>query len=294
MEDEKHTVLGSYHPAVGFCYFTAQIVCAMSFTQPYFLLAGLLPAAVFTLLLSGAKAGRALLFAAVPAFLMIGALNPLFSHRGATVLFLLFGRPVTLEAFACGADSAALLVSVVLWFSCFGRVISSDRFLYLFSSAVPTTALVATMAFRLIPAQLRRVRVLADAQKTLGEENGSLRQRARFGLHTVSSLIGWSLESAVGTADSMRARGYGLRGRSSFSVYRFGARDLRALALMSIPAVFSLAAVFTGAGAARFYPKIGLQQASPFGTACFVSYIVFSLLPLLFELQGECSWRFSR
>ncbi len=43
-------------------------------------------------------------------------------------------------------------------------------------------------------------------------------------------MVTWSLENAIETADSMRARGYGLPGRTSFSIYRFDSRDSSALA----------------------------------------------------------------
>ncbi len=46
-------------------------------------------------------------------------------------------------------------------------------------------------------------------------------------------MITWSLENAIETADSMRSRGYGLPGRSAFSIYRMDSRDKLALMWLS-------------------------------------------------------------
>lgn len=44
-------------------------------------------------------------------------------------------------------------------------------------------------------------------------------------LPILSAMLTWSFENAVETADSMRSRGYGLKGRTSFSIYRMSRRD---------------------------------------------------------------------
>ena len=42
----------------------------------------------------------------------------------------------------------------------------------------------------------------------------------------------WSLENAIETADSMKSRGYGLPGRTAFSIFRFDRRDKLALPVL--------------------------------------------------------------
>ncbi len=55
--------------------------------------------------------------------------NPAFNHEGATILtYLPSGNPLTLESMLYGAAAAVMLASVVLWFSSFNEVITSDKF----------------------------------------------------------------------------------------------------------------------------------------------------------------------
>ena len=56
-----------------------------------------------------------------------------------------------------------------------------------------------------------------------------MHQRVRSALRVFSIVVTWSLESGIITADSMRCRGYGLPGRTAFSIYRFDDRDRAAL-----------------------------------------------------------------
>ena len=73
--------------------------------------------------------------------LVIAVTNPLFSHYGVTVLFYLFDNPVTLESVFYGLNMAVMLVSVMVWFTCFGKIIAADQFLYLCGGSLPKTAL---------------------------------------------------------------------------------------------------------------------------------------------------------
>lgn len=50
-------------------------------------------------------------------------------------------------------------------------------------------------------------------------------KRAKHGIKIMSILVTWALENAIDTADSMKDRGYGLPGRTAFSIYRFDRRD---------------------------------------------------------------------
>ncbi len=44
--------------------------------------------------------------------------NPLLNNRGATELFRLWGRSVTLESVLYGLLSSLMLLCVLLWFGC--------------------------------------------------------------------------------------------------------------------------------------------------------------------------------
>ena len=85
----------------------------------------------------------------------------------------------------------------------------------------------ALQALDSLPALRQQVhsRTVTQAQAHMGRDarNGSMHQRVRSALRVFSIVVTWSLESGIITADSMRCRGYGLPGRTSFSLYRFEA-----------------------------------------------------------------------
>ena len=78
--------------------------------------------------------------------------NPAFNHEGATILtYLPSGNPLTMESMFYGVAAAVMLASVVLWFSSYNEVMTSDKFVYLFGRIIPALSLVLSMALRFIP-----------------------------------------------------------------------------------------------------------------------------------------------
>lgn len=59
-------------------------------------------------------------------------------------------------------------------------------------------------------------------------------------------MVTWALENAIETADSMKGRGYGLPGRTAFSIFRFDRRDKRALLYILTCAAVVVAGAVTG------------------------------------------------
>ena len=109
---------------------------------------------------------------------------------------------------------------------------TSDKFLYLFGKLAPATALLITMTLRFVPELKQNAREIRNAQKMLRNEDTRLFQKLGTAMRNLSVLLTMSMESAVGTADSMKARGYGEKRRTTFHLFRFDGRDTRVLALM--------------------------------------------------------------
>lgn len=73
-------------------------------------------------------------------------MNLAFNHQGATILaYLPSGNPLTLESIAYGFAAAAMLAAVVLWFSCWNTVMTSDKLMHLFGRVVPALSLLLSM-----------------------------------------------------------------------------------------------------------------------------------------------------
>ena len=137
------------------------------------------------------------------------------------------GNWITLEAIVYGIVLGAVMFIVIQWFSCYNTVMTSDKFIYLFGRIIPALSLVLSMALRFVPRFLRQLKVIRNGQKAMGRDvsEGTVLNRIKYGLQMVSILVTWALENAIETSDSMRSRGYGLHGRTAFSIYRLTRRD---------------------------------------------------------------------
>ena len=262
MED----TLRACHPAVSFTYFALVIACSMFFMHPVCLALSLLGALLYVARLKGRRVLRQQAAWLVPTALLAAALNPAFVHQGVTILtYLPSGNPLTLESILYGLAAGCMLASVILWFVCVTEVVTSDKIVYLFGRVIPALSLLLSMTLRFVPRFTRRLRTVAQAQRYMGRDtrNGSVLQRVREALRVFSIVVTWSLESGIITADSMRCRGYGLPGRTSFSLYRFDRRDGAVLAWLAFCAVYLLGGGLAGGLRFRYYPMLAAGVISP-------------------------------
>ena len=164
----KHHPL-TVHPAVLFGCFAAVLGFAMFLLHPLCLLLSLSGAVWCLLCLGGGKALKESIRFALPAGLTALVLGVLFNHRGQTVLFYLpGGNPCTLESLCYAAAACALLVSMLLWFSCCTRVLTTDHFTYLFSRISPALALLFSMTLRFLPQFSTELNIIRSAQASRG------------------------------------------------------------------------------------------------------------------------------
>ena len=212
-----------YHPVVNFLYFALVLAFSMIFMHPVCLAVSLLCSVAYSVYINRRKAVRFNLMFMLPILLLTAILNPLFNHAGVTILaYFRSGNPLTLESIIYGVAAAVMLVTVIGWFSCFNAVITSDKFVYLFGRLIPAMSLILAMALRLVPRFKAQARVISNAQRCIGRDisSGSIFTRARNGMKIISILVTWALENAIDTADSMKSRGYGMPGRTAFSIFQ--------------------------------------------------------------------------
>lgn len=100
--------------------------------------------------------------AILPLMLLTAVLNPLFNHRGLTILcWLPGGNPLTLEAIAYGIAAAGMLAAAISWFYCLNRVFTTDKFVWLFGRIIPFLSLLVSMTLRFVPQFTARARAVA-------------------------------------------------------------------------------------------------------------------------------------
>lgn len=285
------------HPVVSFAYFAAVLLLTMFFMNPVCLVITLAGAAAYAAALFGMRSLLKRTAVLLPVMLVTAAISVAFNHRGVTVLaWLPNGNPLTLESAVYGAAAAVLLAAVISWFACCNVVLTSDKFVYLFGRIIPSISLLLSMTLRFVPRFRTQAAVVANAQRCIGRgpDQGNLLQRMGNGLKIFSILVTWALENAVDTADSMKSRGYGLPGRTAFSIYRFDRRSAAVLALVLAEGVYVAAGGIAGALKWSFYPALAGAPLSGYSISVYGVFFLLCVLPVGIDLWEDRKWTHSR
>ena len=282
-----------YHPLINFIYFTAVIVFSMIFVHPICLVTSLLCSVMYSIILNGKKALKFIAML-LPLMLISALINPAFNHEGVTVIaYLPSGNPLTLESILYGIVAASMVAMVICWFSCFNKIMTSDKFIYLFGRIIPSLSLILSMTFRFVPKFKEQVQEVSNAQKSMGRDSseGSVFARVKNSIRILSAVITWSLENAIDTSDSMKSRGYGLTGRTAYSNYVFDKRDVTALIYLAVTITYFLIGTLLGKINYRYFPSMRGTDMSFYSTSIFISYIMICIMPIIIEIWEELKWR---
>lgn len=290
---KNQDAFSSYHPLVNFLYFALVLVFAMFFTHPAAQAISLITALIYAAQLNGRKAlGRSLVWL-LPMMGIAVIVNPAFNHAGATILaYLPTGNPLTLESILYGLSAGVLLAAVIVWFQCYTAVMTSDKFIYLFGRIIPALSLVLSMTLRFVPKFKAQLQAVTEAQRCVGRDvsEGTVRQRTKTAVTILSILITWALENAIETADSMKGRGYGLPGRTAFSIYRFDSRDKAALLWLGFCGFFIASGWMAGGFYWRYYPTIKGAPVTPLTALMHLCYMALCLTPVIVDRREEQTW----
>ena len=281
----------TYHPVVNFIYFTLVLVFAMFLMHPVCLALSFIAAFTYSLRLNGRRVLRFNLKYMLPLMLLTALLNPLFNHQGMTVItYLGTGNPLTLESILYGLAAAAMLVTVI---GCYNAVMTSDKFIYLFGRIIPSLSLLFSMVLRFVPRFKAQLKTVSAAQRCIGRDTstGTLRQRARHAIAIISIMTTWALENAIETADSMKARGYGLPGRTAFSIYHFERRDKQVLLLILCLGVYVLIGAIYGSLGFSYFPALRYAPITPYSISVFIAYPLLLTLPLIIDRKEDARWK---
>lgn len=210
--------------------------------------------------------------------LLTAIMNPAFSHQGVTVLtYLPTGNVLTLESVFYGIAAACMLASSVMWFRCMGDILTADKIVYLFGKTFPVLGLVLSMILGWIPKMQRKLAEIKRCGNNKMIEN-------------LSILITWSLEDAVDLADNMKGRGYGLDGRTSFTIYRFTKRDALKLCLLLLAIIYIVIGIVYGGLNWSYYPQTAGSGFQPYPVSIYLVYLWICMLPVSEEYLEERRW----
>ena len=284
----------SFHPAINFLFFLSVISSAVGFDQPVFLAISCLCAFSYSVKRNG---WNAVIFnlCLIPLAAAFTMYYIEYHHFGITVLSRNFiGNNMTLESLLQGIVLSAQLAAAVMWCSCLFSVFTADKIVYLLGRVSPKISLFLSILLRLVPRIKIQAKKLHSARQSVGRgiHQGTLLQRFVNGVKIFSMLITWVLDSISTLSDSMRSRGYSLKGRTAFSIYRFDNRDRSLVIAMFTCLTGLIMAVLLGQTDMVFDPNIQMAPISSMSFPFYFVYTVLCLLPLWLELYSR--WSFAR
>ena len=284
----------SFHPIINFLYFSLVLVFSMFFMHPVSLMISLVCALIYAINLNGRKAVRFSLRMMLPMMLIAAVVNPAFNHEGVTILtYLPSGNPLTLESILYGIAAAMMLASVITWFSCYNTIMTSDKFVYLFGRIIPALSLVLSMTLRFVPKFKAQLHVVSEAQRCVGRDvsDGTMLQRLKNAFTILSIMVTWCLENAIETADSMKSRGYGLPGRTAFSIYRFDDRDKTVLIWLCFCGFYIISGWMVGGLQWQYCPTIRGTLTGVFPISFQLVYLALCLTPVILNEMEDRKWK---
>ncbi len=182
-----------------------------------------------------------------------------------------------------------IIATVIMWFSCVHAVVSRDKIIYLFGRISPKLSLFISIILRNVPRIKARARKINTAQKAIGRgaNQGNILRRICNSIRIISMIITWTLENFVESSDSMRSRGYTLKGRTALSIYRFDNRDR----VFVITVFWSMTVILMGIlfdqTNIMYNPEIIMNPITPVSFIFYFVHGFYCLIPMILQIVGE-------
>jgi len=284
-----------FHPLVNFLFYAGAVTLLILMLHPVFLVISIAVVFLINILHDRLNGLRRWLFFILTTFVLMVMMNPLFNERGRHLLVEINQHRVTVEAVVYGGMNALSIIGIIAIFVSYNVIMTPNKLLFLFAKILPQFAVLLMLTLRFIPLMRRRLEEIAVVQRSKGLSvtHGSWRARAKIGMLYVQTLLTFSLEEAIQTADSMKARGYGHGPRSSYEYFKMNRADRIAIIYLLGLLSFILVERVSGYGFLTIYPLMESWHLSLMDTAVLISYILFLGFPLLVEAGGVFRWRLS-
>lgn len=279
----------SYHPMINFIYFTAAIACTICFSHLVFFAFSFCCAFVYSIKLGNWK-NLVLNLCLVVLAVAYTVWYSYYNHFGVTNLRSNFiGNQITLEAVAYGFERGMTVVTVLIWFCCIFMLITADKIVYLFGRISPKLPLFLSILLRTVPRIRTRAKRIEIFREGIGRgiKQGNLLQKLLHLFSLISILITWTLEDFMESSNSMKSRGYSLKGRTAFSIYRFDNRDRSLVIVFFWCLTFIMMAVLFNQTTIYYDPVIIMNKITPMSYLFYGAYAVFLLLPMGLQIVGE-------
>lgn len=273
-----------YNPKVTFLFFVIVFIFTLAFFHPVFVFISFIAALSYKCKLDGKKTLPYLFKFILPLIFLITMFNFIFAHYGVTTLFAVHDIQFTFESMFYGWCQGTMFAAVILWFSCYGNVVTSECFISIFGKFAPNLALVFSMVLSFIPRFKKNAQEINDARMFIS----SGQNRLKRSISNFSALLTLTLEESIETADSMKARGFG-KGRTVYSKYRFSFSDGICMAVILSLSVLLIVFKCNGCAVFIFDPVIQMDSLPLIPIAVFA---VTMFLPMMINFEEDIRWHF--
>lgn len=283
----------SYHPTINFIFFAAAIGFTIAFDHPIFVAISYIASFAYSVKLNKM---RGLIFdlCLIPLIVLYAGFYSYYNHFGVTPLRQNFiGNSITLEALVYGFILGMTVAALIMWISCLFAVFSSDKVVYLFGRVSPKLSLFLSIILRSVPRIKERASRINVSQRGIGRGvgDGNIFRRFINVLRLLSILITWTLENFVESARSMKCRGYSLKGRTAFSIYRFDNRDRSFVVGVFACLTLIVMAILLDQTWIYYDPEIIVNRITVVSYVFYAAYAVLLLMPMGLQIIGEYKFK---
>lgn len=274
----------NFNPKVCFLFFIFTVLLILLNFNPIFLFVSLFAGVIYNAMLQGKKAFKTFFTFLLPFTVFIGLFNMVFTSYGIDILFSISNKNFTAEGLAYGLCQGVMFSSVIVWLSSYSYVLSSDKFMSVFSKLAPNLTLVLTMTLSFIPRLRKNAQEINDARLNVNTNQNKFKKS----LDNFSSLVSMTLEESIEVSDTMRARNFN-SSRKPYSKYRFNLYD--GIVLTIILGLSVACIVLNSLDKAEFIfdPEIKMLSFSPI---FLILYTLYMFLPVIINISEGIKWHF--
>lgn len=274
----------NFNPKVCFLFFVFTVLLILLNFNPIFRCVSLLSGVIYNAMLQGKKTFKTFFTFLLPFTLLVGIFNMAFTSYGVDILFSISNKNFTAEGLSYGLCQGVMFSSVIVWLSSYSYVLSSDKFMSVFSKLAPNLTLVLTMTLSFIPRLRKNAQEINDARLNVNTNQSKFKKS----LDNFSSLISMTLEESIEVSDTMRARNFN-SSRKPYSKYRFNLDD--GIVLLVLLALSISCIVLNSLDKAEFIfdPEIKMLSFSPI---FLILYTIYMFLPVIINISEGIKWHF--
>ena len=272
MEDKMDSFAGR-HPVVILGYYVIALMLILLIGHPllFALTAGMM--FMYRFLQAGGRQSLRSLLYSIGTFLLCLIINPLFNHRGVTLVLRFGDMRITREAILYGGHMALLLLASLFLFACFSHVMTAEKIMTLTGKRLPSFSMLFTMILRTVP------KVRHDFH-SMTELHGNRPK-------VWSALLGVVMEDSVERSIAMKHKRYGKKERSHYFEIKLEAQDLLLMVCLSGMLGYFVWRIMTGTPSVRYFPSIHIDAISRWEWCLYLFYMG---LPVWLWGKEECKW----